>query len=79
VAGAAAIRAGERDPAKVGELVADLIRAEPRAELDYAEVVDAVTLRRSDPLAGEVRLLAATRFSRARLIDNEGATIEAPT
>src|SRR4051794_10020810 len=79
VAGAAAIAAGERDPASVRGLVADLIRAQPLAELDYAEVVDAATLRRIDPLEGEVRLLAATRFGRARLIDNEGATIPAPT
>jgi pantoate--beta-alanine ligase len=79
VAGAAAIGAGERDPARVRELVSDLIRAEPRAQLDYAEVVEAATLRRIDPLEGELRLLAATRFGRARLIDNEGATIKAPT
>ena len=79
VAGAAAFGAGERDPAKVRELVSDLIRAEPLADLDYVDVVDAATLRRIDPLQGEVRLLAATRFGRARLIDNEGATIEAST
>jgi pantoate--beta-alanine ligase len=79
VAGAAAIAAGERDPAKVGALVADLIRAEPLADLDYAEVVDAATLQPIAPLRGTVRLLAATRFGRARLIDNEGATIPAPT
>jgi pantoate--beta-alanine ligase len=79
VAGAAAIGAGERDPSKVRDLVADLIRAEPLGDLDYVEVVDASSLRRLDPLAGEVRLLAATRFGRARLIDNEGATIPAPT
>jgi pantoate--beta-alanine ligase len=79
VAGAAAVEAGERDAAKVRGLMADLIRAEPLAELDYAEVVDASTLRRIDPLEGEVRLLAATRFGRARLIDNKGATIPAPT
>jgi len=79
VAGAAAIAAGERDPAKVRALMADLINAEPLAELDYAEVVDAASLRRIDQLAGEVRLLAATRLGRARLIDNEGATIPAPT
>jgi pantoate--beta-alanine ligase len=79
VAGAAAIAAGERDPASVRDLVSDLIRAEPLAELDYVAVVDATNLRPVDPLAGELRLLAATRFGRARLIDNEGATIPAPT
>jgi pantoate--beta-alanine ligase len=79
VAGAADIAAGERDPAKVRALVTDLIAAQPLAEVDYVEVVDADTLQELDPLAGKLRLLAATRFGRARLIDNEGATAEAPT
>ena len=75
VAGAAAVAAGERSAARVRELMADLIRAEPLADLDYAEVVSAATLEAVDPLAGELRLLAATRFGRARLIDNEGAVV----
>jgi pantoate--beta-alanine ligase len=79
VAGAADIAAGERDPARVRALVADLIAAEPLAGLDYVEVVDADTLQELDPLAGKLRLLAAVRFGRARLIDNEGATAAAPT
>lgn len=79
VAGAAAIAAGERDPSRARALVADLISAEPLADLDYAEVVDADTLQEVDPLAGKLRLLAAVRFGRARLIDNEGATIPALT
>ena len=69
---ALAIDAGERDPARVRALMAELIEAEPLAELDYAEVVDARTLQVVDPLAGELRLLAAVRFGRARLIDNVG-------
>jgi pantoate--beta-alanine ligase len=72
--GRADIDAGERDPAKVRGLMADLIGAEPLAELDYAEVVDARTLQVVDPLVGELRLLAAVRLGRARLIDNVGAT-----
>jgi pantoate--beta-alanine ligase len=72
--GRADIDAGERDPVKVRRLMADLIGAEPLAELDYADVVDARTLQVVDPLVGELRLLAAVRFGRARLIDNIGAT-----
>ena len=79
VSGAAAIAAGERDPAAVRGLVADLISAEALATLDYAEVVDAGTLQEVDPLVGKLRVLAAVRFGRARLIDNEGATAAAPT
>jgi pantoate--beta-alanine ligase len=78
VAGAAAIAAGERSAETVRALVSDLIRAEPLADLDYAEVVDAATLQEVDPLAGKLRLLAAVRFGRARLIDNCGAVVPAP-
>jgi pantoate--beta-alanine ligase len=74
-AGRAAIDAGERDPAKVRALMADLVAAQPLAELDYAEVVDAHTLQVVDPLEGDLRLLAAVRFGTARLIDNLGAKV----
>lgn len=73
LAGRMAIDAGEVNPAKVRGLVADLINAEPLAHLDYAEVVDAETLQAVDPLVGELRLLAAARFGKARLIDNIAA------
>jgi pantoate--beta-alanine ligase len=73
--GAAAIGAGERDPAVVRDLMADIIRAEPLAELDYAQVVDADSLTVPEPLSGNLRLLAAVRFGRARLIDNVGVTV----
>ena len=72
-AGRMAIDAGERDAARVRSLMADLIAAEPLAALDYAEVVDAATLQVVDPLVGELRLLAAVRFGKARLIDNLAA------
>jgi pantoate--beta-alanine ligase len=74
-AGRAAIDAGERDPARVRDLMAGLISAQPLAQLDYAEVVDARSLQVVDPLAGELRLLTAVRFGKARLIDNLGARV----
>jgi pantoate--beta-alanine ligase len=74
-AGRMAIDAGERDLARVRSLMADLIDAQPLARLDYADVVDARTLQAVDPLAGDLRLLAAVRFGRARLIDNLGARV----
>ena len=73
-AGVAAILAGERDPAAARALMGQIIEAEPLAQLDYAEVVDADSFRIPDPLAGNLRLLAAVRFGRARLIDNVGVT-----
>jgi pantoate--beta-alanine ligase len=78
-AGVATVLAGERDPAAVRTLMAQIIEAEPLAQLDYAEIVDADSLRIPDPLAGNLRLLAAVRFGRARLIDNVGVTVPAPT
>jgi pantoate--beta-alanine ligase len=40
------------------------------AQLDYAAVVDAVTLRTLQVLQGEVLLALAVRFGTTRLIDN---------
>ncbi|MGH9182869.1 MAG: pantoate--beta-alanine ligase [Acidimicrobiales bacterium] len=74
-AGAAAILAGERDPALVRDLVASIVAAEPLVALDYAEVVDAATLETPPVLAGEVRLLAAAGIGAARLIDNIGVSL----
>ena len=69
--GADAVASGRARPgAAVVDLVAGLIAAEPLAELDYAEVVDAVTLAPTRPAGGEVRLLVAARFGRPRLLDN---------
>src|SRR5205807_737191 len=50
--GLAAIEAGERDGDVVRRLLADVVATEPRAELDYAEVVDAATLQPVTRLLG---------------------------
>jgi len=73
-AGVAAVEAGERDPAAVRAAMHAVLDPVPEAEVDYLDVVDAGTLAAVDPLQGELRLLAAARFGRARLIDNLGAT-----
>ena len=74
-AGVAVVRAGERDAATVADLVGSIVAAEPLAEVDRVDVVDARTLVPLTTLAGEVRLLAAARFGRARLLDNLGVEI----
>lgn len=74
-AGAAAIRRGERDPASVSALMAEMIEREPAFQLDYAVAVQAADLSTPERLQDEVRLLAAARLGRARLIDNIGVTI----
>ena len=74
----AAVEAGRHaTPPPCGAAMAELIDAEPLAELDYAEVVDAATFAVPDPLQGTLRLLVAARFGGARLIDNVGATVGA--
>ncbi|MCU1353809.1 MAG: pantoate/beta-alanine ligase [Acidimicrobiales bacterium] len=73
---AAAVEAGERSAAAVRALLLERIGAEPLAEIDYADVVDAATLAPVDPLVGALRLLVAARFGRARLLDNLGVLAE---
>jgi pantoate--beta-alanine ligase len=74
-AGVAAVDAGERDPAAVRAAMHAVLDPVAEAEVDYLEVVDAATLQPVEPLAGELRLLAAARFGTARLIDNVGARV----
>ena len=69
------IRHGERDAIEVRTRMQGMITCARTGELDYAEVVDADTFEIPDPLAGNLRLLVAARFGRARLIDNVGVTV----
>jgi pantoate--beta-alanine ligase len=81
LAGRTLIEGGETDPAAVRARMAEVVREERLFDLDYAEVVDAASLQVPDPLAGPLRLLIAARLrsGTARLIDNLGATLPAPT
>jgi pantoate--beta-alanine ligase len=71
----ALIASGIRDAAAVRGRMEELIRAAPGAVLDYAEVVDAETLRPIDPLRGTVLATVAVKFGTTRLIDNMVITI----
>ena len=73
-AGVAAVQSGDRDPASVRARMADVVAEEPLAELDYVAVVEANSLAVPEALSGDLRLLAAVRLGRARLIDNVGVT-----
>lgn len=68
--GAAAVLAGERDPQVAVDLVADIIRAEPLADLDYVDVVADGSVTRPEVLTGSIRFVVAARFGRPRLLDN---------
>ena len=72
-AGAALVEAGETDGAAVEAQMAAVIRGASLARIDYAAAVSPATLtRHQQPLQGDVRLLVAVRFGKARLIDNLG-------
>jgi pantoate--beta-alanine ligase len=66
----AVIEDGECEAAAVRRLLVEQITAAPGAALDYAEVVDANSLRALERLQGEVLLAVAVRFGATRLIDN---------
>ena len=53
----------------LGTVVADRLLKDPGA------VVDAATLLPVSPLVGEIRALTATRFGKARLLDNRGTAV----
>ena len=71
-AGAALVESGETRPAAVEAEMSAMIATAPRARVDYAAAVSASTLTAEGPLQGDVRLLVAVRFGKARLIDNIG-------
>jgi pantoate--beta-alanine ligase len=66
----AKIEAGERSAGVILQGMAARIEATPGAKLDYAAVVDAITLQSVDSLKGEILLALAVRFGATRLIDN---------
>lgn len=65
------IRKGERDAARLKQILAEKISAEPLAHLDYAEVLRWPDLKPVGLLRrGQVLAAVAAYFGRARLIDN---------
>jgi pantoate--beta-alanine ligase len=65
-----AIAAGERRGGEVRRILRQVLAAEPLAEVDYAEAVDARTFQPVEVLAGPVVLPLAVRIGGTRLIDN---------
>jgi pantoate--beta-alanine ligase len=61
---------GERDAQVVARLVREVVSAEPRVELEYAEVRDAHELTPMVSLDGSVLIAVAARVGDTRLIDN---------
>jgi pantoate--beta-alanine ligase len=69
----AMIEAGERSAGPVRAFLRK--RIEAVAPVDYAEVVDAATLERVEPLAGDLRILVSADFSGVHLFDNVGVAV----
>lgn len=71
-AGIACVEGGETDPAAVEQAMAAVVATARHGTLDYVAAVQADTLVADGSLEGDVRLLVAVRFGKARLIDNDG-------
>lgn len=69
------IQKGERDAARLRELLQEHFARYPAVRVEYIEFVDAETLEPLDRLRGSVRLALAVRIGRTRLIDNRGFQI----
>ena len=69
-AGRAAYEQGDTDAGSLVDLVRASIEAEPRAHLEYVELVDTSTLREVDRADDRSVLLTAAWFGDVRLIDN---------
>jgi len=63
-------REGERSAAAVTERMREILRAEPLAEIEYVDAVDAANITRLDILKGRVLVAVAARIGGTRLIDN---------
>jgi pantoate--beta-alanine ligase len=70
------VEAGERDAATLRRFLVERVSATPGAVLDYAEVVNADSLRSIDQLKGQVLVALAVKFGGARLIDNVLLNVE---
>lgn len=65
------IKAGERSPVRIRELMMAVLEAEPLiTEIEYSSVYDPETLDEVEEIKGEVLLAVAVRLGGTRLIDN---------
>lgn len=64
------IRAGERSAAALRQVMIQTLEAEPRAKVDYVEIVDRDNLQPVEKLKEPVLLAVAAFIGKTRLIDN---------
>jgi pantoate--beta-alanine ligase len=70
IAAKGAYEKGERDAAKLREIMKDTIAPEPLARMQYVSCADYTTLQELDKVTGETLLSMAVFFGKTRLIDN---------
>ncbi len=64
------IRQGIRDASEIRQYIASVIQKEPLAQIGYVEVVNAVSLKKVDFIAGQILIALAAKFGNTNLIDN---------
>jgi pantoate--beta-alanine ligase len=74
-----AVVRGQRDAAAVRALIVDTVGHQPLVQLDYAEVVDAVTLEPVEQIDHDTLVALAAFVGKARLIDNVTITFRGET
>ena len=68
--GKALVEKGEKSAAAIREVIAEEIKKEPLAKIDYVDVVDFDTITPVDTLTGSVLVAIAVYIGKTRLIDN---------
>lgn len=74
-----AVRAGEHSTAKIRQLVLEMIKAEPLADIDYVEIYSHPDLEPVELIEGPALLAMAVKIGQTRLIDNEILRMEDTT
>jgi pantoate--beta-alanine ligase len=70
LAAQSAVNSGEKDGAKLRQIMTDTIGEESLARIDYVSVADPATLVELDEVGKEALLSMAVFFGKTRLIDN---------
>lgn len=68
--GREAIEGGEREALTVKRIITEVIEKEPLAKIDYVEIVDFDTIRKTDNIDKDVLVAIAVFIGKTRLIDN---------
>jgi pantoate--beta-alanine ligase len=61
---------GERDAERLRQVVADHIRQQPLAEIEYVSIADTTTLKELETVTDSALLSLVVRFGKTRLLDN---------